>query len=245
MKKLFSAVFLICAFCSAFCADIAEFIDIGFSSDGSVYAFSNYGVENKNAQNRGYAEIFVVDTAKNAFINNGIYKNGPNAKTENKNGMETFSELLKTSENALKPFKFPAFSNSVMLYQVAMPKDKSKASPEYKQSVSFRDFNNPLFERAVSFSVKVNEFVEGVGTKANSAFCLLVEIKSEAGNVIKRLVVGNPQYKRQSVVAYRLNSVLRDESGKNLVFVIEKQIAQNDGMSVRFMVETVCLDEDL
>ncbi len=243
MKKLCTAVFLFCAVCSVFAADIAEFADIGFSPDGSAYAFANYGVSSRNgADQRGYAEVFVVDTAKNAYIKEGIYKNGPDAKTAKKDGLQTFQDLLAVNEKSFKNFRFPASSNSVVLYQVAQPKDKSKASPEYKPSVTFRDFNNPVFGRTVSYSVKVNEFIEGTGAKADSAFCLLLEIKSESGNVLKRYVVGNPQYKRQGVVAYRLNSVLRDEDGKRLVFVIEKQIAQNDGMSVRFMVETLVLE---
>lgn len=243
MKKLCTAVFFFCAACTLFAADIAEFYDIGFSPDASAYAFANYGVASQNGANqRGYAELFVVDTAKNAYIKEGIYKNGPNAKTANKDGFQTFQDLLSANEKSFKTFRFPAYSNSVVLYQVAQPKDKSKASPEYKPSVTFRDFSNPVFGRTVTYSVKVNEFVEGVGANANSAFCILLEIKSESGNVLKRYVVGNPQYKRQGVIAYRLNRVLRDEDGKKLVFVIEKQIAQSDGMSIRFMVETLALE---
>lgn len=62
-----AAVFASALFAEAACAgDIASFQPIGFSSDGGVFAFEEYGVQ--DGSGFPYANVFFIDTRKDAFL---------------------------------------------------------------------------------------------------------------------------------------------------------------------------------
>ena len=73
MKKIIAGgvIFALCL-SFALAGDAAVFVDGGFSSDGSVYLFGQYGKTDKSF--RGWAEIYTVDVAKNDFVKGGTYK---------------------------------------------------------------------------------------------------------------------------------------------------------------------------
>lgn len=50
----------------AYAGDIASFQTIGFSKDGSVYAFEEYGVQ--DGSGFAYSNIYVIDTVKDAYL---------------------------------------------------------------------------------------------------------------------------------------------------------------------------------
>ena len=49
--------------------DSASFIDLGFSPDGKVYMFAQYGV--LSGALKPWADLFVVDVANNRFVSDG------------------------------------------------------------------------------------------------------------------------------------------------------------------------------
>ncbi|MCR5606125.1 MAG: DUF2259 domain-containing protein, partial [Treponema sp.] len=67
------------------------------------------------------------------------------------------------------------------------------------------------------------------------------EQKDAKGNVVSKNIVGSPDIKRKGVVGYKIDKIFTDHSGKNIVFVVEKTIADSTGFSIRYMVETVHL----
>ena len=73
----------------SFAGDAAAFKDIGFSDDGKIYVFGQYGMT--DVKFRPYAEIYAVDVAKNEYIPGGVFKK-IEAKSE-KNGKEVYDNL--------------------------------------------------------------------------------------------------------------------------------------------------------
>ncbi|WP_414718191.1 DUF2259 domain-containing protein [Treponema sp. UBA7567] len=70
---------------------------------------------------------------------------------------------------------------------------------------------------------------------------MAVEKQDENGDVISRDIVGNPDIKRKGVTGYTINRIFSDKSGRNFVFVVEKQVENKTGTCIRYMVETIHL----
>jgi predicted secreted protein len=87
----------------------------------------------------------------------------------------------------------------------------------------------------------VNSCTEGKETNIRSSFSITLEKKNENGELISRNIVGNPSVKRKGVSSYKIDRVFSDKSGRNLVFIIEKQVKDKNGTSIRYMVETIRL----
>ncbi len=212
----------------------SSFLDIGFSPDGAFYCFAEYGrIVDASAGSRGYAEAFTVDVAKNEFVNGGKIKTAASFKTENKTGYEVFKTLRQENPDFFSSKKFPDRTNSVLLYQCG--------KSEEKKQIEFRDFEHSTEEKTVQYNVKLVEYSEGSGKGIATCFYLLVELKNEKDEVIRRMIVGNPKTKRVGVKGYSINSILSDADGTSLVFVIEKKIAGEKDDYIQYMVETVKL----
>ena len=56
--------------------------------------------------------------------------------------------------------------------------------------------------------------------------------------------MGSPSIKRRGVVAYKIERIECDASGRKIVFVIEKQVRDKTGLNIRYMVEAAVLSGD-
>ena len=202
----------------AFAGDVAAFKDIGFSADGTVYVFAEYGVTDKYFQ--GYGEIYAVDVEKNAYVPGGVFTTEPSQKTAGVNGGAVYNELYERGKAFLAPYNCEPVSAEQMLY--VRGEDAASADAE----ISFKDFRSiPEGESPLTYSVE-------------SSFFIVLEKKDGAGTVVERTVVGNPQIKRRGVSAYAIDRIFTDKSDKSLVFVVEKTLHDAQGSSIRYMVET-------
>ena len=225
MRKF--AVLFFCALAvSLYAGDVANFVNLGFSSDGSRYAFGQYGVTDGNF--RSFADIYCVDVAKNSFLKGGVFSTAPSAGTANRDGKGVFAELQNTAASFLKKSGINSAETGRALYVLA-------EDGEALKSISFRDF-----ETGAAYSVTLNTYAEGEGSKVSSSFYLIVEVKSAAGKTVRK-TVGLPGFKRDGVKDYVVRRIVSDASGSSLVFVIEKKVVESKGASTRFMVETVRL----
>ena len=99
MKKLLSVILAVAASSLLlFAGDVANLVNLGFSPDGMTYAFGEYGITDQTY--RSYAEIYIVDVAKNDFVKSGIFKTSPSALTANKDSKSVFLALQKRAGNA-------------------------------------------------------------------------------------------------------------------------------------------------
>jgi Predicted secreted protein len=203
--------------------DVSSFVNLGFSPDGSRFVFGQYGSTDQDY--RAYAEIFCVDVAKNSFIPGGRFTSGPAPETAAKDSRGVFAALQNSSAPFLAKLGIDSSSQGRALYVQAEDEPKLK-------NIAFRDF-----ETGSSYAVTVNTLSEGSGAEVRTAFYLVVEQTSADGKVCRR-TVGLPSLMRAGVRGYLVRRIITDASGRSLVFVVEKEIADQNGSSVRFMVET-------
>lgn len=227
MRK--NAMVVLCALClalgqAAYAGDVANFVSLGFSPDGKAFAFGQYGL--LDGDFRPYADIWCVDVASNSFMKGGTFS--ATATVSGKDAKSDFFALQETAAQFMKKSGFGSFSQGRPLY--VLGEDGTPA-----ETASFRDF-----ETGNSYSVKLVPYVEGSGAKVASSFYILLEITSSDGTSVRK-TVGNPGYKRSGVQGYLIRRIVADDSGKSIVFVVEKQLPAAKGVSSRYMVETVRL----
>lgn len=233
MKKLllsgfvFLASSLIC-----FAGDAAAFVDLGLSSDGRTYVFAEYGKTDRQFQ--GYAEIYTVDIEKNDFISGGVFKTAPSAATVSKSGKEVYEELYSKASWNLKKYNLKPVNPDNLLY---VRDDRREEGKE----IIFKDFEGSTVEQPVFYHINLVKNIEGTGDNLRSSFFIGLEKQDEKGRVISRNVVGSPDIKRKNVIEYTIDRVFSDKSGRNLVFVVEKKVSDVNGISIRYMVETIRL----
>ncbi len=232
MKKqlLFSILILASLSCS-FAGDAAAFVDLGLSDDGKTYVFAEYGKTDKSFQ--GYAEIYCVDIEKNDWIDGEVFRTNPSAATSKKSGKEVFEELLKKADWTLKKYNLKKSDPDNLLFTREIPSSKGE--------IVFKDFEGSTVERSVYYHIKLVKNVEGSGVNCRSSFFISLEKQDENGSIISRNIVGNPDIKRKGVSDYIINRIFSDNSGRNLVFVVEKQLENESGTCIRYMVETIRL----
>ncbi|MFA6856973.1 MAG: DUF2259 domain-containing protein [Treponema sp.] len=230
MKKLIIAVFLLaaCLF-SVSAGDAAVFVDTGFSSDGNVYVFGEYGKTDKTFQ--GWAEIYAVNIEKNDFVPDEIFRTKPSAVTAGKSGREVYDALAGKSYFTVNKYKCKKAGPDQVLYICG---DDNKAGTD---EIVFKDFAGAMGKSA-SYHIQLIPTLEGSGVKAKSSFYIMIEKQDENGNVISRQKTGSPSVVRKGVTGYKIERIYCDESGSALVFVIEKTMEDSTGVLIRYMVET-------
>ncbi len=231
MKKLIGlalAYFLLQAI--AFPGDAAYFVDEGFSKDGSVYVFGQYGKTDKTYNS--YAEIYTVDVAKNDFIPSGVFKTLPGKAPANESGFQTYEKLAAKSFFVLKQYELKKTSADNLLY---VCEDESKTGTD---TIEFTDFELSTVENPVKWNIKLIPTVTGLGENVSSSFYISVKKVDQDGNILCEFTVGSPDVKRKGISGYKIEKIIRDASKKNIVFIVEKTLQEKDGVSFRYMVET-------
>lgn len=232
MKKLLLTLFTVFATVSlSFAGDAAAFVDLGLSQDGKTYVFGEYGKTDKSFQ--GYAEIYCVDIEKNDWIDGEVFRTLPSEATEKKSGKEVFEELQKKVSWKLKKYELKKADADSLLFTRELPSSTGE--------IVFKDFEGSSAEKNIYYHIKLVKTVEGEGEKCKSSFFISLEKQEENGTVISRNIVGNPDIKRKCVTNYTINRIFSDKSGRNLVFIVEKQLEDKTGTCIRYMVETIHL----
>ncbi len=223
MRKLALLIVLAVQVAVLSAGDVANFVGLGFSPDGTRFAFGQYG--RTDADFRAYADILAVDVAKNDFLPGGKYQTSPDAATAGKDGKASFQALQDTAAIYLVKQGIDVASQGRALYVQAVNE------PELKE-LSFRDF-----ETGSEYAISVRTLSEGSGKDVRSSFYIIATVTDSTGKKVTK-TIGLPGYKRPGVKDYLIRRIVTDNSGKSLVFVIEKKQFDRNGDSVRFMVET-------
>lgn len=223
MRKLALLIVLAVQVAALSAGDVANFVGLGFSPDGTRYAFGQYG--RTDADFRAYADILAVDVAKNDFLPGGKYQSSPDAATAGKDGKAAFQALQDTAASYLVKQGIDVASQGRALYVQAVNE------PELKE-LSFRDF-----ETGSEYAISVRTLSEGSGKDVRSSFYIVATVTDSTGKKFTK-TIGLPGYKRPGVKDYLIRRIVTDNSGKSLVFVVEKKQFDRNGDSVRFMVET-------
>jgi len=225
---LFVAVFF-GAGMEADAGDSANFVDLGFSADGKVYMFAQYGVAADSL--KPWAEIYAVDVPRNNFVPNGVRKSmSATAAEAGQDGSGLFHRLLADSAALAKRHGVDHTRQGTPLY-VAIENGGGKAG----EPVEFRDF-----DAGVSYKAVVNSLVEGSGASLRSSFFIAVDRTDKEGKT-KKLTVGTPALKRPLIASYAIRRVISAPRNGSLVFVVEMRRLGPKGVDIRYMVEALRL----
>ena len=234
MKKIIlSGLLVLFSITSIFAGDVATFVDKGFSDDGRYYVFGQYGRTDKKYQ--GWAEIYQVEIARNDFVSSGVFKIKPTAVTADKTGEEVYEALEAKSFYYLKGLNCKVAEPDRVLY---ICEDASKSGTD---KIVFKDFNNSDIEKPNTFNIQLVPTFSGYGQNVKSSFYIVVEKKDADGNLISKNMVGSPDIVRKGVSGYKIERIMCDKSEKNFIFVVEKTVEDETGVSIRYMVEAATI----
>lgn len=234
MKKILACSVLALASIFAFAGDAASFDDIGFSKDGKYYIFGTYGKTDK--EYKAWAEIYTVDVKKNDFVKGEVYKTNLSGKDSEISGKKCYQQLKDESEWKLAKYEAKPADAETLLFL----RESEKKDPEAE--IVFQDFEAAKEGEKIYYHVKLIPEFDGKGKNVKSKFYIDVQRKNESGDVVSAWKVGSPDIRRKGITAYQIDRIFTDKSGKNLVFIIQKTLEDNKGISIRYMVETYTID---
>ncbi len=213
-----------------FAGDAAAFVDEGFSKDGTIYVFGQYGATDKTWQ--AYAEIFTVDISENDFVDAGVFITQPSSKTQGKNGKAEYNNLVESNSRYLDGLSLETVGIENVLYL----KSDSKNPLE---KIVIQDFEADTSDSSPTYHISLTPWFSGKTASSQSSFFITVEKYNAHNELIGKQVIGNPDIKRKGVVGYQIEKIMRSPDGKSFIFVVEKTVATSNGNSIRYMVETL------
>ena len=207
--------------------DVATYVNLGFSPNSRYFLFGQYGID--SATTKPYASVFLVDVFGNTFVPQGVIKKDYDVDVQP--GQEGLGALLNTvreNNQLISRYEIDNVKIGRVLYLLVN-------GDEPKSQLNFRDFNN---ERTINVQLHQQKF--GGGGSVSSSFYLDLDVTSKDGRR-KDYKVGLPDYKRAGVERYRIKQVCYTPDERALVFVMEREEYQKEGVNIRYMVETVKL----
>ena len=223
-RRLVAILLCVLTASTVFGGDIAMFENLGFSSDGSVFAFGQYGVREGMAN--PYAELYVVDVAGNRFVSDGVYSMADNAPLSlGQDGRGALYYLLGRAHSVLQ-------SRGVQHLTTGRPIYILVNGAEPRERLTFRDFNTNT-----RYDVRLEQTRRGSGDDSSASFYIDLTL-TLSDDRVRTFTIGQPGYYRDGVADYRITQILVGPGENTVVFVVQKQM--DDG-SVRYMVETVAL----
>ncbi|MDR0315417.1 MAG: DUF2259 domain-containing protein [Treponema sp.] len=209
--------------------DSATFVDLGFSSNGGIYMFAQYGVQSGTL--KPWADIFVVDVERNNFVSGGRVSYVHDSPIlSGQDGSGALYQLIAQNVALANRWGI-SFPNQGQPLFIAL-----EESPVPRgETIEFRDFVSGIQYRASLVSS-----VEGSGSNLRSSFYIDLQSSPRNGPE-KRYTVGTPQLKRSQIDSYRIKKVLIAPPGNALIFVIEMKRQGADGPDIRYMIEALQL----
>ncbi|MDR2483826.1 MAG: DUF2259 domain-containing protein [Treponema sp.] len=214
----------------AWAGDIASYVDLGFSLDGKIYMFAQYGVQSGTL--RPWADLFVVDVPQNNFVSGGkISFVHDSPVIAGQDGSGALYRLIARNAALAERYGVSYLLQGQALY-IALDSD---ISPALGEIIEFRDFGSKYYYRA-----QLVPSIEGSGGNLASSFYITLEQTGWDGSR-KTYTVGNPQIKRSLINSYRIRKVMVAPRDGSIIFVIEMRKPGTDGMDIRYMVEALRL----
>jgi predicted secreted protein len=207
--------------------DTASFVDLGFSPDGKIYMFAQYGVNSGTL--KPWADLFVVDVPKNNFVSGGrlsyVYDK---PVVSGQDGSGALYRIIAQNASMAERYKVDYCFQGQPLY-VALDNASSA------NTIEFRDF-----ESNANYRASLVPYVEGSGSNLKSSFYINLERTSRDGSK-KTYTVGTPQIKRPHIASYRIKKVMIAPHDGSMIFLIEMTRQESNGVDIRYMVEALRL----
>ena len=207
--------------------DGATFVNLGFSDDSRYFGFAQYGISSE--ETKPYADIFLVDVKKNAFVQNGsVSGEFPTTIEVGQDGFGAFLTVLTNNTGLFDTYRIDYLKSGRLVYILV-----NGAQP--KSVLEFRDF-----EKEKKFRVSLVQEQFGSGDTVSSSFHISLIVSDRDGRS-REYTIGLPNYRRPGVLRYRIHKVFFSPDETSLVFVVEKETVDSGGVNIRYMVETVSI----
>jgi len=229
-RILFALAWLLIVNASALWAgDSASFVNLGFSADGGVYMFAQYGV--RSGTLRPWANLFVVDVARNDFVPGGRASYTHDRPiVAGQSGSGAMHSLIARNASLAERHGV-VFPNQGQPLYIALPGDPAL----YNKPITFRDFASG--DTTIYYEATLVERVEGVGVNLRSSF--FINLRRTHRGETRTFTVGSPSIWRNGILSYRIRQVLVSPSGDSMIFVIEMRRVAGDTHDIRYMVEAL------
>jgi len=209
--------------------DTAVFVDLGFSPDGGMYMFGQYGVMSPSL--RPWADLYIVDVAGNVFVPNGrVTHTQESAIRAGQDGSGVLHQLVSSNASLTSRHNINFQNQGLPLYI-----SRDAVPPVRGEQITFRDFLT-----GYSYSAQLIPVISGTGQNTASRFHIALTSTSPSGQT-KNYTVGAPNFIRQRITQYNIKRVLIDGTGSSMIFVIEMKRVAANGFDIRYMVEAVRL----
>lgn len=207
--------------------DISTFVNLGFSTESRYFMFGQYGVDEESA--KPYADIFLVDVNENKFVNDGVRSGTFDSPVSpGYDALGAIFTLLYDSRFLKETYDINHLSTGRLVYLLINGK-------EPKSRLEFRDF-----KKGYAYVVSLVQKQFDTETAVSSSFHINLSVTDTAGST-KVYTVGLPNFRRKGVLNYRIKQVIFSSDERSLVFVIEKEEQTEQGINVRYMVETITI----
>lgn len=225
LKRSAIITLMILAASTAFAGDVATFVNLGFSDDGAIFMFGQYGIDQPSGSS--YAEIYAVNNSTNSYEPQGVLK-ASNASVLDigQDGSGLFYNLMYQNAANAKRFRVDHLKQGRLLYVLL-------DGEEPLSDLSFRDFRT-----GADYEVSLNKDIGNASGGVVSSFSLDLAVKRPDGSV-KRVLAGNPSIRRPGVLDYLIRRVILSPDGRYVVVIVEKKTNAPEGASVRYMVEPI------
>jgi predicted secreted protein len=201
------------------------FENLGFSTDGRVFLFGQYGVEEEGGTT--YADLYAVDVDANDFVAGGEFSlRDDRPLTLGQNGQGALFTLVGRARTLAESYDVDHLETGRPIY-ILVDGDEPRAR------ISFRDFNS-----SIRYELELIQSARGADDDSEASFHIQLTL-TYPDDRVRTKTLGLPGYYRPGVAGYRITQVLLNPPEDALVVVVEKRAP--DG-STRYMVETAPLD---
>lgn len=250
--KTILALFVFLGSAIAFAGDTAEVVPLGFSKDGSSYAFANVGT--LDGYGAAYAEVSVINVAKNtlAYRSRYVAPETLSAADFSDQNLALKTMLgLNSTKTALKKAAITAYQNLGKDVLIRLPTDLGATGPA---TFSIYDYGYKPYTVNVSETV-LKEKQACIGYKSA---LLTVTLTSPADpdiaddkevNLVMQKDTKLPSsrncasnYKVARVTVYKTNGDLSPDNTYSVVSIISYQTTGFEGPDVRHIGVTAVVD---
>ncbi len=218
------AVFALCA-PILFAGDVATFANLGFSGDGRIFMFGQYGVNRETSA--PYAEIYTVDVPANDFVSNGVFRLQADRRVSaGQDGSAALYAVLRRASSIISTHSIDHLRQGRVVYALI-----NDDEPEPR--ISFRDF-----ETGYRYTAELSQQREGEGTDVKARFHIDLE-RVDPDGASRTYTIGLPDFYREGVSRYSIRQAILSPDEQAIVFVVEMERPTRTGTSIRYMVETV------
>ncbi|MDR1247814.1 MAG: DUF2259 domain-containing protein [Treponema sp.] len=211
--------------------DNASFVDLGFSPDGKIYMFAQYGVEAVTL--RPWADLAVVDVPRNNFVDGGKVSYTHTSPVENgQDGSGALYRLISQTGSLASRYGVNFLLQGHPLYIALEGSDRTGEGGEV---IEFRDF-----QAGASYRATLIPTLEGSGSSLKSSFFINLEKTGRDGSR-RTYTVGSPHFKRPLISSYRIRRVMTAPKEDSLIFVVEMKKPGESGFDIRYMAEALKL----